>query len=69
MLHVGRTSPSHAILECVDRLHPDLVMMGTVSRGGIAGLLLCNTAERMLGRLGCSILAVKPDDFVCPIAP
>jgi universal stress protein E len=66
-LHVGLTSPSNAILACVDRLNPDLVVMGTISRAGIAGLSVGNTAERMLGHLDCSMLTVKPADFVCPV--
>jgi len=66
--HVGLTSPSNAILACVGRHDPDLVVMGTISRGGIAGLLVGNTAERMLGELDCSLLTVKPADFVCPVA-
>jgi universal stress protein E len=66
-LHVGLTSPSNAILACVDRLKPDLVVMGTISRAGIAGLSVGNTAERMLGHLDCSMLTVKPAEFVCPV--
>jgi universal stress protein E len=66
-LHVGLTSPSNAILTCADRLNPDLIVMGTISRAGIAGLSVGNTAERMLGHLDCSMLTVKPTDFVCPV--
>jgi nucleotide-binding universal stress UspA family protein len=66
-IHIGLTSPIQAILACVDRLAPDLVSIGTVSRGGVAGLLVGNTAERLIKRLDCSMLAVKPEDFVCPI--
>lgn len=66
-IHAGLTSPTRAVLEAVSRVEPDLVVMGTISRGGVAGLLVGNTAERLLGRLDCSILAVKPDDFVCPV--
>ncbi|MBW2243315.1 MAG: universal stress protein [Deltaproteobacteria bacterium] len=68
-LHIGLTSPTRAILECVDRLAPDLIVMGTISRGGIPGVLVGNTAERLLHRLDCSLLTVKPDDFVCPVEP
>ncbi|MBW2493652.1 MAG: universal stress protein [Deltaproteobacteria bacterium] len=68
-LHVGLTSPSNAILACANRLNPDLVAMGTISRAGIAGLSVGNTAERMLGHLDCSLLTVKPADFVCPVRP
>jgi len=67
-IHVGVASPTRAVLECEARLDPDLVVMGTVSRGGIAGMLMGNTAERLLGKLECSILAVKPADFVSPVA-
>ena len=66
-LHIGCDAPSRAILGAVERLDPDLLVMGTLSRGGVAGLLVGNTAERLLGRLECSLLTVKPDDFVCPI--
>lgn len=45
----------------------DLVVMGTVARSGIAGLLIGNTAERVLRKLPCSVLAVKPDGFVSPV--
>jgi len=38
-----------------------------ISRAGIAGLSVGNTAERMLGHLDCSLLTVKPADFVCPV--
>ena len=47
----------------------DLVVMGTVARTGIAGLLIGNTAERLLRRLPCSVLAVKPDGFRSPVQP
>jgi len=45
----------------------DLVVMGTVARAGIAGILIGNTAERMLRKMPCSVLAVKPDGFVSPV--
>jgi nucleotide-binding universal stress UspA family protein len=47
----------------------DLIVMGTVGRSGIKGVLLGNTAEKVLGTCDCSILTVKPDDFVSPIQP
>jgi nucleotide-binding universal stress UspA family protein len=44
-----------------------LVVMGTVSRSGVAGLLIGNTAEKILGEVDCGVLAVKPDGFVTPV--
>jgi len=51
----------------LEKLNIDLLVMGTISRTGIPGVLIGNTAERLLPYIGCSILAIKPDDFVCPI--
>jgi hypothetical protein len=42
--------------------------MGTVARTGIAGLVMGNTAERVLQRLRGSVLAVKPAGFRTPVA-
>ncbi len=46
----------------------DLVAMGTVGRSGIQGLFLGNTAEKVLDSCDCSILTVKLDGFVSPLA-
>lgn len=66
-VHLGTTSPTRAILQVVAATNADLVVMGTVARGGIPGLLVGNTAERLFDLLDCSLLAVKPADFVCPV--
>ncbi len=68
-LHVVCSSPSHAIIGLDKKLHPDLVVMGMISREGIPGLVLGNTAERVLGRLQASLLAIKPRGFVSPNLP
>lgn len=41
----------------------DLVVVGTVVRQGIAGLIVGNTAEDILDRRLCSVVVVKTDDF------
>ena len=56
-----------AIIRRIEQCEIDLLAMGTVARGGIAGVLTGNTAERLLPRIPCSLLAVKPDDFICPV--
>lgn len=61
--------PALVIEEAIAEHAANLLVMGTVARGGIPGLLIGNTAERLLPVVNCSLLAVKPDDFVCPIAP
>lgn len=65
--HLVCGAPSAAIQEMVERRDADLLVMGSVSRTGIAGLLLGNTAERLLDRVQCSLLTIKPRDFVSPV--
>ncbi|RPI53912.1 MAG: hypothetical protein EHM55_12415 [Acidobacteria bacterium] len=55
--------PEDAIARFVESNGIDVVVMGTVARTGIAGLVMGNTAERVLQRLRGSVLAVKPPGF------
>ncbi len=68
-VHFSTSLPETAIFEAIENHNIDLVVMGTVARGGLTRWLIGNTAERILPELPCSVLAVKPDDFKCPIKP
>ena len=59
--------PDELIPELVNKNSIDIVVMGTVSRTGLSGFFIGNTAEKMLQELDCSVLAVKPDGFVTPV--
>ncbi len=65
--HLLRGSAPETIPDLVDQLKFDLVVMGTVGRSGIPGLIIGNTAEAILSRLKCALLAVRPDGFVSPV--
>lgn len=65
--HLRCGAPSTLIREVLEQSAADLLVMGSVSRSGIAGLLLGNTAERLLDRVQCSLLTIKPRDFVSPV--
>lgn len=67
-IHVLDETPGEAILKAIDDYHIDLVVMGTAARSGIPGLMIGNTAERLFPHLKCSLIAVKPSEFVCPIS-
>ncbi|MBL9093504.1 MAG: universal stress protein [Planctomycetaceae bacterium] len=67
--HLSPGMPWQGIGRLAKHLHVDLIAMGTVGRGGIKGLLLGNTAEKVLDTCDCNILTVKPADFSSPIAP
>ena len=45
----------------------DLIVMGTLCRSGLGGLLIGNTAETVLDHANCSIVALKPPGFVSPV--
>ena len=52
--------PSQALPELCTQEQADLLVCGTVARHGIPGLFLGNTAERIVNRVACSILALTP---------
>lgn len=60
--------PGHAISKLANREQIDLIVMGTIARTGLTGALLGNTAEKVLDRIECSVLAIKPDGFVSPVS-
>lgn len=59
--------PDQGILQFIKQNAIDLLVMGTIARGGVAGVMIGNTAERLMPELSCSLLAVKPKDFVSPV--
>jgi universal stress protein E len=59
--------PDVAIQQFIAEHHIDLLVMGTIGRGGMEGILIGNTAERLLPEVDCSVLAVKPPDFISPV--
>jgi nucleotide-binding universal stress UspA family protein len=44
-----------------------LVMLGMLSRTGLMGFFIGNTAEKILDDLNCSVVTVKPSNFVSPV--
>lgn len=57
------------IPDYVDNNAISLLVMGTVARTGIPGFVTGNTAENIIQKLSCSMMAVKPDGFVSPVKP
>jgi universal stress protein E len=61
--HLVSGNPVDAIPRFSRKLHAGLVVMGAVSRSGLARVFIGNTAERVLGDLPCDVLVVKPKQF------
>lgn len=45
----------------------DLLVMGALARSGVAGMLMGNSAEQIPNGIECSVLAIKPSTFSCPV--
>lgn len=55
------------ILVYVDRDsddQPEVIVMGSLAKAGIAGFLIGDTTERVLDRVPCSYVALRPEEFV-----
>ena len=65
--HLVEGDPEEVIQGMITDNKVELVVMGTVARSNVAGLLMGNTAENILNRLSCSVLAVKPSSFISPV--
>jgi len=61
-------SPDDCVPAFVTENEIDILVVGTHGRSGISRMVLGNTAERILPLVQCSLIAVKPADFVSPYA-
>ncbi|MCF2906962.1 universal stress protein [Pseudoalteromonas sp. DL2-H2.2] len=66
-LHQVKGKASKEIPLLAQKHQIDLIVMGTVGRVGIPGLIIGNTAESILEQTQCSVLAIKPKGFQTPI--
>lgn len=60
-------NPADLVPAFVTEQKIDILVMGTVARTGIAGFIIGNTAENILYKINCSLLALKPPGFVSPV--
>ncbi len=59
-IHIAEGLKPHETLPAIVRAtQSQLIILGTVGRKGLAGVLLGNTAEHILDNLQCEVLAVK----------
>ncbi len=65
--HVRPGSPVREIPAVARDIKAVVVVMGAVSRSGLKRLFIGSTAERVIDRLPCDVLVVKPDDFKTPV--
>ncbi len=66
-LHHIKGDPDEIIPQYIEDKQIDILVMGTVARTGIPELIMGNTAENILQKLPCSLMALKPNGFVSPV--
>jgi len=68
-IHVVEGLPEEAVPKVAEQIKAELVILGTAGRSGLSGALIGHTAEHIIERLNCDLLALKPSDYVSPLAP
>jgi universal stress protein E len=64
---VRKGDPGEMIVDYADKNGIDLIVMGTIGRSGLSGLLIGSTAEKVIDQVNCSVLTIKPANFKSPI--
>jgi universal stress protein E len=65
--HLIEQSVLQAIPSVAQQIGSAIVVMGAISRSGMKGVFIGNTAERVLNGLKCDVLVVKPKGFKCQV--
>ncbi len=65
--YLPKGKPEIAIAQLLKNHGNDLLIMGTIARTGLSGMIIGNTAEDIIEQIDCSVLAVKPKGFESPI--
>lgn len=68
-LQLAKGDAAKAIAATAKKLDADLTVLSTVGRSGLSGLLVGNTAEKVIDSVHCDVLAVKPDGFISAVLP
>lgn len=61
--------PEDIIPEVANELAAGLVILGTTGRSGMSAVFIGNTAEHVIDKINCDILALKPAGFISPLDP
>jgi universal stress protein E len=61
--------PEVVIPSVVNDIDAGLVILGTTGRSGISAVFIGNTAEHVIDKIDCDVLALKPEGFISPLAP
>ncbi len=66
--HMVKGNHRDEIIRLTQSLSADLVVVGGLTHSRLTGLIVDSTAEAIVKHLDCSVLVVKPPNFVTPVA-
>ena len=66
-VRIAEGRPEKELPRLAQDLDIDLLVAGGISRSRLEQVFIGGTAERLLDRVGCDLLVVKPPGFSCPI--
>ena len=58
--HMVEGFPEDVIPQVAKKIEAELVILGTIGRTGLSAAFLGNTAEHVISKLNCNLLAIKP---------
>ena len=64
-MHTG--NPADLLPKITGDIGVDLVIMGSIARSRLENAIVGSTAEKVLDRLGCDVLVLKPKGFISPV--
>lgn len=68
-LHVAHGDGWRMIGTAAKRVDASVIVLSTIGRGGVSGMLLGSTADRVLHTSDVGVMVVKPEGFETSIAP
>ncbi|KOO03428.1 universal stress protein UspE [Vibrio nereis] len=61
--------PEDIIPEVAERVNAAMVIIGTTGRTGLSAVFIGNTAEHVIDKINCDVLALKPKGYISPLDP
>ncbi|MGF1755308.1 universal stress protein UspE [Vibrio makurazakiensis] len=61
--------PEDVIPDAVEKHKAAMVILGTTGRTGLSAVFIGNTAEHVIDKINCDVLALKPNGYVSPLDP
>ena len=63
-VHIMEGDITDVVPEIAEAIAADLLVVGTVGRDGLSGVIVGNTSEELVDKINCDIVVLKPSDGV-----